>query len=101
MNKKYYLVKTDTSFYDPHGSADNGGSVIKVEYTDKYNNLDLSKIYTNRDGIKVFEDGDDEDWYAEDGYNYEVDFLKIKEITGEEYDNYNFTINEYNNLLNI
>ena len=101
MSKKYYLVKTDTSFYDPHGTPDNGGTKIEVKYTDKYNDLDLSKIYTNMDGIKVFEDGDDKDWYSQDGYNYEVDFLEIKEITKEEFDNYEKIINNYNNLLKL
>ena len=42
--KKYYLVKETTLFVDPHGDADVGGTLKRVEFTDDYNDLDLSKI---------------------------------------------------------
>lgn len=99
MSKKYYLIKTNTCFYDPHGSPDEGGSTVKTEHTDKYNDLDLSKTYTNMDGLRVFEDGDDDEWYSEDGYNYDVDFLEIKEISKEEYLTYTKIIDQYNTVL--
>lgn len=98
MSKKYYLIKTDTSFYDGHGCPDDGGSTLEVVYTDEYDGLDLSKVYT--EDLEVFEEGDDNDWSAEDSYNCQREFLTIKEITKEEYFKFSDIINNYDTLLN-
>ena len=90
--KKHYLVKESTFFVDPHGSADEGGIIKRVEFTDTYNDLDLSKTYD--DDLEEV----DEDNYSgsEDGYNAEYKYLNIKEITEEQFIEYGKIIEGYN-----
>jgi len=96
MSKKHYLISETNYFIDPHGEADLGGSSIRVEFTDAYNDLDLSKTY-NED----LEESDMDEWSgSEDGYNSEEMTLDIKEITEEQYFKYSDIINNYNTLLN-
>lgn len=92
--KKHYLVIESSFFVDPHGEVDFGGIVKTVEFTDIYNNLDLSKTY-NEDLEEV-----DEDEYSgsEDGYNAEYTELNIKEITEEQFIEYSKIIEIYKNL---
>jgi hypothetical protein len=97
-NKKYYLIKEETSFYDGHGTPDDGGTTIKVEYTSEYNDLDLSQLYS--EDLEVLEDDYDEDFSEADGYNYDFTTLQIKEISLSEYEEYKEVINTYTEILN-
>lgn len=92
--KKYYLVKETTLFVDPHGDADVGGTLKRVEFTDDYNDLDLSKIY-NEDLEEVNEDGYDG---SEDGYNAQYTELDIVEITETQSIEYTKIIDSFYNL---
>lgn len=94
--KKYVLIRTDTSFFDGHGSSDDGGSILSVEHTDKYNDLDFSQIYV---GGEVFDEEEAEDWAADDGYNYQVNFESYKEITEDEFERYCKIVEDYNDLM--
>lgn len=93
--KKHYLIKAVTLFVDPHGEADFGGMVKSVEFTDRYNNLDLSKTY-NDDLEEV--DEDEEYSGSEDGYNATYAELNISEITEAKYDEYKKIIAEYEKI---
>ena len=92
--KKYYLVIETTLFVDPHGDTDLGGVTKKVEHTDAYNDLDLSKTYNDE-----LEEVDEDDYYgSQDGYNAEYTELEIKEITPEQYVEYGKIISTYEKL---
>lgn len=92
--KKHYLVIETNFFVDPHGDVDMGGVVKKVEHTDRYNDLDLSKTYD-----EDLEEVDEDDYCgSEDGYNAEYTELEIKEITQEEYVEYGKIISLYEKL---
>lgn len=99
MNKKYYLLRYDTSFYDGHGCPDDGGTTFKVEHTEKYNDWDLTKLY-GEDG-EILEDDYDEDFSEQDGYNYYHTTFCIKEITKDEFDNYSKILEDYDKLMNL
>jgi len=43
--KKHYLIKGTEYFVSPHQDIDTGDTTKKFDFTDKYNDLDLSKIY--------------------------------------------------------
>ena len=92
--KKYYLIHESTLFVDPHGEPELGGVVKRVEHTDKFEGLDLSKTFNE------FLDEVDEDYYQadEDGYNSQYNELVIREITEVQYNEYKKIIEGYNNL---
>lgn len=92
--KKYYLVKESTYFVDPHGEADFGGMVKKIEHTDDYNDLDLSKIYDEN-----LEEVDSDNYYgSEDGYNAQYVELEIEEITEDRAKEIEKIIKDYENI---
>ena len=97
--KKYVLIKSEEYFYDGHGEASLGESCVKVEHTDKYNDLDFSKIYD--EDLYVLDEDFDEEMYAEDGYHCSNVELNFKEITEDEYNEYSKIISDYDKLLNI
>ena len=90
---KYYLVRESKLFVDAHGEAEDGGITKRVEYTDRYEGLDLSLVY-NEDLEEVEDDYDG----SEDGYNAEYIELEIKEITEGEASVYVSIIKEYESL---
>lgn len=96
--KKYYLVKTITSFYGPKGIEDEGGEYINVEYTSEYNDLDLNELYD--EDLNSLEHDYDKDFHAEDGYTKEATVLKIKCISFSEYNEYKEVIERYTEILN-
>ena len=101
--KKYILKKVVQLFYDGHGKPDFGGTTISVEYTDRYNHLELDGKTCYDSELQPYEDDDydDEDDYgpqAQDGYNCEENDYYFKEITEEEYNKYKTIIYSYNNL---
>lgn len=92
--EKYYLVHETTLFVDPHGDAELGGVTKRVEHTDKFEGLDLSKVF-NDDLEEVNED----DYQgSEDGYNSTYIELVISEISENQYIEYKKLIEEYNKL---
>ena len=95
--KKYILKQTVKVFYDGHGCGDDGGVTYDVEHTDKYNDLDFSKVY-NED---MEEEDEDAEYGAEDGYNCDMEYYAFNEITEEEYNNYKAIISDYNNLKKL
>jgi hypothetical protein len=92
--KKHYLVIVSTYFVDPHGSAEFGGMVKRIEFTDNYNDLDLSKTY-NEDLDEVDVDGYEG---SEDGYNSEYNELEIRELSENEAIKYTEVIKQYTDL---
>lgn len=99
MNKKYILVLESKTFYDGHGCGDDGGSQFSLEHTSNYNDLDLSLYYDYE--MNPIEDDLDKEKYAEDGYNYEENTFKYKELTEEEYLKYQKLLEDYSNLYNV
>lgn len=96
--KKYYLIKEEKSFYDGHGTPDDGGTIIQVKYTSEYNDLDLTKLYS--EDLEILEDNYDEDFSEADGYNCDFTTLQIKEISISEYNSYKEIIDTYTEILN-
>lgn len=97
-NKKYYLIKKEKSFYDGHGTPNNGGTTISVECTSKYDNLDLTQLYS--EDLEILEEDFDQDFSEADGYNCEFTTLQIKQISNSEYLQYSEIIDSYNEILN-
>lgn len=106
---KYYLVKTENFFVDPHGSADFGGETKVVEEykddKDPYKNLKPGVSYEEVDDEELDSDGDGYaesegiEWQgAEDGYNREQSLFEVKPLTKEEYLNVKAIIAAYDNL---
>jgi len=93
--QKYYLVHENTFFYDPHGTPDNGGSRTFVSKEKFYKDLKPGVCY--EDDGNVFNDEENE-YYAEDGYNCEVTTFTFQIITEEQYKEYDKIINDYNKL---
>lgn len=113
--KNYYLGRVDTYFTDPHGTSDDGGTVMFVTKTDY--EIDTTKIYKEK--IDQFENGSYEEMMndpdrvgeyvvsedheyegSEDGYNAEDREFEYKKITQEEYFECQKVIDTYDNLLN-
>lgn len=93
MNK-YYLVIETKLFVNPHGEVDFGGMDKTVEFTDRFNDLDLSKTY-NED----LEEVDEEEYEgSEDGYNSEYTELNITEISEVQANEYKKIIEDYEKL---
>ena len=116
MKKKYILIKKYQKFYDGHGTPDDGASVVSVEFTDQYNNFDLTgeedydshgnKFCEASDEIDYEEKDDDHyefenKYQAENGYNFEIWLYNYKEITKEEYEQYGLIIEKYNSLFKV
>jgi hypothetical protein len=92
--KKYYLIKEEKVFVSQHGEVEIGGIKKRVEFTDRYNDLDLSKIYD-----EDLEEVDDEDMEgSEDGYNSTYTFLDIMGITENRYNELKAIIRSYNKI---
>jgi hypothetical protein len=92
--KKHYLIKETEYFVSPHQDIDTGDTTKKIVFTDKYNNLDLSKIY-NED----LEEVDSEEYEgSEDGYNRIYTEVKIVEITEAQANEYKKVIEDYNKI---
>lgn len=102
--KKYILIKSFQVFYDGHCQPDVGANEVSVEFTDKYNNLDLTgKTEYDEDG-EVFSDVDEDGdsiYQANDSYNCEVTSYIYKEITKEQFEEFQEIINKYNSLFKI
>jgi len=96
--KKYYLVKTITTFYGPKGDWSEGGEYIGVEHTSEYNDLDARKIYS--EDLEILEEDFDKDFHAEDGYTKEFTTLRFKEIGFFEYTENKEAIERYIEILN-
>ena len=94
--KNYYLVIYSKFFVAAGGEVDEGGIEKKVEYTDKYNGLDLNLTYEEGD---EFEELNESNYTgSEDGYNQEYTAIDITSILEAEYRNMKKTISAYNNL---
>ncbi len=109
----YLVVYTETEFYDPHGTADDGGSTKSLDIIKDgdWENSDYIS-YENEDdedgkpfepGVEYNDDGiskenDDTEYYGEDGYNCEVTWRTIKIITKEQYDEYSKIIKAYEKI---
>ena len=92
--KKHYLIKESTYFVDPHGDAFFGGTIKKIEFTDSFNDLDLSKTYN-----EYLEEVSEDDYPgSEDGYNTEYTELEILEITEDQANIYIKIIEDYKNI---
>lgn len=96
--KKYVLIKIDSTFYDGHGDGDDGGTILNVEHTDKYNMLNFSNVFTDN-GFTEIEEDDDDDMSCEDGYNLQVKYYTYKEITEDEFHKFKQIIDDYNLLI--
>jgi hypothetical protein len=110
----YLVVYTETEFYDPHGTADDGGStksldIIKDGDWEKdgqyisYENEDDEEGKPFEPGVEyngegISRENDDTEYYGQDGYNCEVTWTSIKIITKEEYDEYSKIIESYNKI---
>ena len=110
----YLVVYSETEFYDPHGSADDGGSSKSLDIIEggdwenhgeyiSYENEGSEEETPFKEGIEYNDDGisrenDDTEYYGEDGYNCEVTWRTIKIITKEQYDEYSKIIEAYNKI---
>ncbi len=94
-----YLVKETTYFYDGHGEAEFGGTEISVSSDSSYDSLDESLTYDEYD--EVLEDGHDDNFSAEDGYNRESTEIRFKKITDEEAVKYRKLISDYKSLIRM
>jgi hypothetical protein len=110
----YLVVYTQTQFYDPHGTPDQGGyfkdlDIIKDGDWEKddtyisYEKEDDEKgtpfeegVWYNDNGISS--ENDDREYRAEDGYNCPVTWTSIKIITKKEYDEYSKIIKAYKKI---
>jgi hypothetical protein len=91
----YYLVVEDTIFVDPHGEGDDGGTEKRIEYTDEYNDLDLSKLYDD----ELQEIDDDEEYQgSEDGCNMTYVSIKITKVSETRANEIRGIIKAYNKL---
>ena len=96
MNKKYYLLTTQSMFYDRHGTPDDGGLKLEVTTDEEYATY-KEGVYYNEEGEEDNEDEEDEN-YAQDGYNCELDYFMVRSITEDEYNSFGKIISEYENL---
>lgn len=83
-------------FYDGHGEPDFGGETKYVTSDPRFHKLDPSKTYN--DDLEEVDDEENEDLYAEDGYNCERSELNFREITEEQAKVYEKIIADYNAL---
>lgn len=119
-NMKYYLKTTTVQFYDPHGSADEGGITKEVGTEFDYPGVTIDGEYIDPDTYYNYKynNGEDEneeedeveyyycpkDWEevvqpsGQDGYNCQYEFYTFKEITQEQYLDYLEIIGKYNNI---
>ena len=103
----YYLIKEITTFYDPHGTGDEGGKSLSV-------NRDHAEYGNCKEGVELIYNEYDEDapegwteptsnmeenWFGEDGYNCQIETIIVKKISEEEYKAYENIIHEYEKLL--
>lgn len=96
MNYWYLVINTEY-FFDGHGVAEAGGITKAVEYTDKYNHLDLSKTFN--DSLLEYSIEDEEgEIGAEDGYHCIRAEISIRKITSIEAEEYMKIIEGYNSL---
>ena len=98
---KYYLCRTTTCFYDPHGSTDEGEVKLEVLKENKFKiSIDTEKVYWENGGVfREFEEGMDDDIYPEDGYNHHEDFFQFIEIKEDEVKMYKNIIKQYIKLV--
>lgn len=106
---KYFKVQTQTLYYDGHGEGEDGGTMLSVTTEKELQGEDLEFILKNDgktftedydEGYVLEEDFNDEECYAQDGYNYTQDFITYEEISKDVYDNLKVIINTYNTELN-
>jgi hypothetical protein len=98
----HVLIKRTTCFYDGHGNPDTGGELLEISNNEKYLNLEENIRYvesTHNDSVDEIDDDYDKDFSAEDGYNFCVEYFKIKYLTGSQATLYQTIINGYNELL--
>ena len=103
----YYLVEDEKLFIDPHGSADDGGTLKYVVKTER--DIDTKLIYKESiheydmkysiDEIWTGGDEDEEEYEgSEDGYNMIYHRVKYVKLTDEKYKEYSKIIQDYNKL---
>jgi hypothetical protein len=92
--KKHYLVDETTYYYDGHGDCDPGATVLSVEFTDRFNELDPEKEYD----VDLQEIDEDSDMRAEDGYNCTQTVLNFREIDEAEAIRLKSIIEEYSKI---
>ncbi|AGO48953.1 hypothetical protein N356_gp061 [Cellulophaga phage phi14:2] len=115
---KYYILKTETLYYDGHGEGEDGGITLEVvsetEIREDFGNDTIAAntmleiinksngqpiILDHEDELVLLEDYDDSEDYPEDGYNYTNEIFTYSEIEENEYKKYSKIIKEYNDLL--
>lgn len=110
----YLVVYTETEFYDPHGTPDDGGSTKHLDIVENGDWHEDGQYITYKDdndekgspfvpGVEYNDEGvsredDDREYYGEDGYNCEVTWTSIKIITKEQYDEYSKIIEAYEKI---
>ena len=110
----YLVVYTETEFYDPHGSPDDGGSTKSLDIIEggdwvadgqyiSYENEDDEDGTPFEPGVAYNDEGisaenNDREYRGEDGYNCEVTWTTIKIITKEEYDEYEKILEAYDKI---
>lgn len=111
MKTQHYLVTQTTSFFDPHGTPDEGGTVKFVSDDPHYALLNKDD-YFNGDPVEnyyptpdeTFEDylkneiQDEDNLYGEDGYNCEVQSFSVKKISAKKAEEYKKIIDAYDKL---
>lgn len=98
MKEKYYLVKVQQLFYDPHGSPDKG-QLIKFVTTDDIYLEKIDDLFWDSDLEDKLKKNQIKDLAAEDGYNLDVyECVSVKRITKEQYNNYKEILENYERL---
>ena len=92
--KKHYLVEETTYFYDGHGDPDAGATVLSIEFTDRFNDLDPTKEYDD----DLQEVDEDSDMSAEDGYNCTQTIVSFREVDETEAARLKSIIEEYSKI---
>lgn len=95
-SKQKYLLKITEYFFDGHGCPRKGETKISITDKEIYSKLDNKLYYRDLEGIDLYYDSENNDYYledliieseylhAQDGYNCVAEEFSIKAISDEK-----------------